>query len=206
MIEDGAVVAAGLVAERASNPTFADAGWADDEQILVPCDPLAGNEFLEQRPVEAARGFVVDVLDDSGLAQAGGLEAAFEALVLTLDRLAIDHHGETLLEGERGDIGLAALVFERLCHAGEPECDQAIMGGMGQHRFLLYLVVVATAADVAVPDRRAFRWLPLAVGPVEAMLEDRGDGAVAASADVVAAPAGGIEPLDAISLGEPQTG
>jgi hypothetical protein len=38
------------------------------------------------------------------------------------------------------------------------------------------------------------------------MLEDRGDGAVAASADVVAAPAGGIEPLDAISLGEPQTG
>jgi hypothetical protein len=66
MIEDGAVVAAGLVAERASNPTFADAGWADDEQILVPCDPLAGNEFLQQRPVEAARGFVVDVLDDSG--------------------------------------------------------------------------------------------------------------------------------------------
>jgi hypothetical protein len=63
------------VAERASNPTFADAGWADDEQILVPCDPLAGNEFLEQRPVEAARGFVVDVLDDSGLAQVGGLEA-----------------------------------------------------------------------------------------------------------------------------------
>jgi hypothetical protein len=80
------------------------------------------------------------------------------------------------------------------------------MGGMGQHRFLLSLVVVATAADVAVPDRRAFRWLPLAVGPVETMLEDRGDGAVAASADVVAAPAGGIEPLDAISLGEPQTG
>ena len=74
MIEDGAVVAAVLVAERASNPPFADAGWADDEQILVPCDPLAGNEVLEQRPVEAARGFVVDVLDDSGLAQAGGLE------------------------------------------------------------------------------------------------------------------------------------
>ena len=78
------------------------------------------------------------------------------------------------------------------------------MGGMGQHRFLLSSVVVATAADVAVPDRRAFRWLPLAVGLVEAMLEDRGDGAVAVSADVVAAPAGGIEPLDAISLGEPQ--
>ena len=52
----------------------------ETEQILVPCDPLAGNEFLEQRPVEAARGLVVDVLDDSGLAQASGLEATFEAL------------------------------------------------------------------------------------------------------------------------------
>lgn len=52
-------------------------------------------------------------------------------LFSTLDRLAIDHHGETFLEGERGDIGLAALVFERLGHAGEPECDQAIVGGMG---------------------------------------------------------------------------
>ena len=36
MIEDGAQA---LVAERASNPTFADAGWADDEQIA--CDPPA---------------------------------------------------------------------------------------------------------------------------------------------------------------------
>jgi hypothetical protein len=58
------------------------------------------------------------------------LRRAFEALVLTFDRLAVDYHGETLLEGERGNIGLAALVFERLRHAGEPECDQAIMGGM----------------------------------------------------------------------------
>ena len=161
---------------------------------------------MEQRLVEASRGLVVDILDDSGLAQAGGLEAAFEALVLAVDRLAVDHHGETLLEGERGDIGLAALVFERLRHAGEPECDQAIMGGMGQHRFLLFSVVVATAADVGVSDRceRAFRWPSLSVSPIEAMLEDRGDGAVAARADVVAAPAGGIEPLDAVSLGELQ--
>ena len=70
MVEDRAVVAAGLVTERASNPTFADSGRADDEQVLVAVDPVAGGEFLEQRLVEAARGFVVDVLDDSGLAQA----------------------------------------------------------------------------------------------------------------------------------------
>ena len=165
MIEDGAVVAAGLVAERACNPTFADAGRADDEQVLVACDPVAGDELLEQRPVEAARRFVVDILDDGGLAQAGEPQAAIEPLVLALGRLAVDQQGEPLLEGERGDIGLSSLFVERLGHAGEPERDEAVVGGMGQHRFLLSSVVVATAADVAVLDRWAVRRLLLARRP-----------------------------------------
>jgi hypothetical protein len=38
------------------------------------------------------------------------------------------------------------------------------------------------------------------------MLPCRIGGPSGGCADVVAAPAGGIEPLDAISLGEPQTG
>ena len=37
MVEDRAVVAAGLVAERASNSTFADSGRADDEQVRAAC-------------------------------------------------------------------------------------------------------------------------------------------------------------------------
>ena len=115
---------------------------------------------------------MVDVLDDSGLAQAGGFEAELEALVLTLDRLAIDHHGETLLEGERGDIGLAALVFERLAMPVS-RVRSGDHGWDGSASFPPVLSGSSTAADVAVPDRRAFRWLPLAVGPVE----DERDGA-----------------------------
>ena len=48
-------VAGGLVAEGAGDPTLADTGLADDEQVLVPLDPLAGSQILEQRSVEPTR-------------------------------------------------------------------------------------------------------------------------------------------------------
>jgi hypothetical protein len=35
MTEDGAIVAAGFVADGASEPAFADAGWADEGEIVV---------------------------------------------------------------------------------------------------------------------------------------------------------------------------
>ena len=45
LIEDRAVVAAGLVAKRASKPTLADAGRTADDQIVVGVDPIAGTSF-----------------------------------------------------------------------------------------------------------------------------------------------------------------
>src|SRR3954470_20837874 len=69
LIEHGAIVAACLVAERAGDPALADAGRPDDEQVLVALDPLAGDELLEQSPVETACGPQIDVIDDGVLAQ-----------------------------------------------------------------------------------------------------------------------------------------
>ena len=47
LIEDGTIVAARLVAERTGKPTFARTGRAADQQALVPCDPVAGDELGE---------------------------------------------------------------------------------------------------------------------------------------------------------------
>ena len=55
VIEDGAIVAAGLVAECTGQPTFAEPGLADDDQVLMPRDPVAGSELGEERLVEPAR-------------------------------------------------------------------------------------------------------------------------------------------------------
>ena len=76
MIDDGTIVAAGLLADGASEPTFADARWADESQIVVGVDPLAFGEFLEQGAVEPARGAVVDVFDAGLLAEFCGAQPA----------------------------------------------------------------------------------------------------------------------------------
>jgi len=68
------------------------------------------------------------------LAQACELQSADKPLVLALDRLAVDHEREPLLEAERGNVGLLALLLQRLGHAGEPQRHQAVMCGMREHR------------------------------------------------------------------------
>jgi hypothetical protein len=121
------------VAKGAGNPTLADAGRADDEQVLVPCDPLAGDEVLEQRLVEPARRLHINILDDSVLPEACEPQAADQPLVLALGRFAVDEQSKPLLEGQRRNIGLSLLFVERLRHASEPERDEAAVGGMCQH-------------------------------------------------------------------------
>src|SRR5271156_6419764 len=59
MIEDGAIVATGLLADGAGEPTLADAGRADQGQIVMGVDPFALRELLEQGAVQTAGGAIV---------------------------------------------------------------------------------------------------------------------------------------------------
>jgi hypothetical protein len=133
LIQDGMIISAGLVAERTSNPALADTGWSDDEQILMAVNPLAGDELLEQHFVDPAGRPHVDIFDHGVLAQTGEPQPGNQAPVLALGRFAIDEKRQTLIERQCGDIGLSHLFVEGLGHAGEPERDQATVGGMGQH-------------------------------------------------------------------------
>ena len=74
MIEDGAIVAAGFVADGAGEPTLADAGRADQGEIVVGVDPFALGELLEQGAVETSGGAIVDVFDAGLLAQFCGAQ------------------------------------------------------------------------------------------------------------------------------------
>jgi hypothetical protein len=69
VIEDRAIVAAGSVADGAGEPALADAGRADEGEIVVGVDPFAGRELLEQRAIEPSGGAIVDVLDARLLAE-----------------------------------------------------------------------------------------------------------------------------------------
>ena len=79
------------------------------EQVLVPRDPVAGDELGEQRLVETARRLRVEVLDDGVLAQAGELQPGDEPLVLALDRPRDRPGGASRSsKRERGNVGLLA--------------------------------------------------------------------------------------------------
>ena len=177
------------MAERAGKPTLADAGRADDEQVLVSLDPVAGDELVEQCLVEAARRLHVDILDDGVLAQAGEAQAADQPLVLALGGLAVDQQREPLLEGKRGDVGLSLLFLEGLRHAGEPERDEAVEGGMGQHRLSPFFSGSSQGRGCwRAGSVVASGGFVVGVGSIEPVLQDRVDRAVGRGADVVAAP------------------
>src|SRR5215471_5494261 len=133
IVEDRAIIAAGLVTKRTGEPALAGAGLASDQEILSTHDPFAAGELGKQRLIEAARGLRVQILDNGALSQIGILETQYEPLALALDRFAIDEQAQPLLEGEALDIALASLFLECFRHAGEPKREQPIVGGMSEH-------------------------------------------------------------------------
>ena len=68
LIEHRETLAAGLVAESASQPRLADTGRPDEAKMMMFADPLTARELDKESPVEAAVGAEVDVLDDGRLA------------------------------------------------------------------------------------------------------------------------------------------
>ena len=78
------------MSEGTGKPTFADAGRAAQDQIVVRVDPFAAGEPVEQRPVEAAWRPVIDVLDDGVVAQSGIAQPGGKTLVVAMGDFAID--------------------------------------------------------------------------------------------------------------------
>ena len=172
LIEDRSAIAAGFVAQGAGDPALADSGGADDGQVFVMIDPVAGDEPGEQRPVDAARCAQVDVLGRRVLAQAGELEACGDAAGVAVGGFAIGHDADALLEGQGEDVGRGALFLEGSCHAGEAKGDQTFVGRVGEHQVSSEgSMEVGRATDVAVAQGLRLR-LVIEEGPVEAGLQD----------------------------------
>ena len=68
MIGDGATVTAGFVAKRASDPAFAEASRAGDQEVLVAADPASVDQMGQDGTINAARAAQIEVLNTGGLA------------------------------------------------------------------------------------------------------------------------------------------
>jgi hypothetical protein len=71
------------VTERRRKPAFANAGRADEGQIVVGVDPFALDQLLEQGAVKTAGIAIVDVFNAGLLAQFGDAQPRRETLVLS---------------------------------------------------------------------------------------------------------------------------
>ena len=136
VIEHRAVIAAGLVAERRSQPTFPDAGRPDEGQIVVRLDPLALDELLEKGAVETARAAVIDVFDAGLLPQFGVAQSRRKPLVLAPRRLAVEQEPQPFVMAEAVCfIGVGDLI-EGLGHAMQAQGVELVEGWMfEQDRF-----------------------------------------------------------------------
>jgi hypothetical protein len=117
----------------AASQDFADAGRAAQNQIVVGVDPAALGELFEQRPIEAARGAVIDVLDAGVMAQPGITQARRQAPVAAMRDLAVEQQAEPFGMGQLSGIGRGFDLGEGIGHAGEPELVQLIEGRVAEH-------------------------------------------------------------------------
>jgi hypothetical protein len=64
-------------------------------------DPIAGDEALEQRPVEIAGDAVVDILDGGLMPQLGVSQPCGQTLVVAIAALAVEQQAEAFGDGKR---------------------------------------------------------------------------------------------------------
>jgi hypothetical protein len=121
------------VTEGACEPAFSEAAGAGDEQVAALGDPAAGRELEDERPVEAARALMVDVLDAGAVAQFGGPGPGLELLLAAQSRLVFEQQSEPFGVLEAARLGPVFELLEPLGHAVEAEGVQLVERGMGEH-------------------------------------------------------------------------
>jgi hypothetical protein len=130
LIEHGAVVAAGLVAERRGEPAFTDAGRPADQKVGVVVDPLALDQHCREAAVEATLGAIVDVLDAGLLAQLGVLQPLRQSLVASQRCFAFEQQRKPFGVAEACGFAAGFDVGEGLGHAVKAELMELIEGRM----------------------------------------------------------------------------
>ena len=86
-------------------------------------DPLAVGQLEDETAVQAARGGEVQIFYGRRQGQPRGLQAALQAIVVTVQALAVDQQAETVLKGQVGVLGVVELLFKGGTKSRQPESD-----------------------------------------------------------------------------------
>ena len=100
----GEAAATGAFDEGAREEALADAGGANQEQVVALGDPGASAERQDLLAVEPPWVGEVDGLERRRIAQLGRVEAPLQLALLTGRPFGVDEEAEALLEAERGGL------------------------------------------------------------------------------------------------------
>lgn len=125
-VEDGAVEAGvagfdGFASEGLSEVAFADSRGADEEDVAVLADILAGGEIVDPAAGDAGLEAEVEALEAAGLAEAGLLAAAMKGAAVADVEFVLEEQFEELGVGELMGGGFVEAEFEVFAQAGEAE-------------------------------------------------------------------------------------
>jgi len=123
-VNHGNAITTGRLRQGTAEPGLSDPTGAGDDQVALVGDPLASEQALEQRLVEAAPRTVIDILRTGAhMAQPGRAHTGLEALGFSACDFAIDQQTKPFGVAEIGGtiLGLKDVPVIRLSHLDEAE-------------------------------------------------------------------------------------
>ncbi len=132
-VEGSVSFPAHLVHEGAGEIRLADARRSGDDDVLMARDPITGNKPHHDRLVEAAGGFIVDILDAGVEFRPGIFQVPCHPVVFLPAPLTVDDQAEAFREGESIQVGLIHLVCEGFDHADEFQRGEPLDGLLIKH-------------------------------------------------------------------------
>jgi hypothetical protein len=91
-------------------------------------DPLGSAQLLDLRPLESAGMAVVNIFQTGGDLQLRVVQPRGQRPVLPPQPLSFDQQSKTFFEIQLADVGLAALLFQRLGHALQTQRQEFVQG------------------------------------------------------------------------------
>lgn len=101
---------------------------------MVTADPVALTQLVDLGAFESAGMTIADVLETGGELELGAVKARRQGAILLPEPLPFDQQAEPGFEVQVGEVGLAALFFQGLGHAVEPEGVKFVERRMGEHK------------------------------------------------------------------------
>ena len=201
--------AAGAVAEGLGEPALADADRAAEDDVLLGGEPVEGEELADARAVVAHGRVPHELLVADELLEAGGREAAGEAVAVAAIDLVLEQELEELEGRELGLARVGGAIGERGQQAAQAQALEAadqIRGDLHRRPPRLGGVMgkaLGGPGEAAGSGRTA----PRSAGPgsrSSAAREDLLDAADIEQLEGEGARAGGIHAGGAVALGQPQ--